>query len=88
MGYQVNYPKQTKPRKCPLHNYGYRIEKPSNPMKAHVTYTFDFMVEEPKVPRPPREKKLGNLYAKVDRVTAKKAGKSYHFESLSIFQSI
>lgn len=54
--------------------YGYRLDVPA-PSKPKVSYTFDGTVQEPKRPEPTEEEKW-NLYAKVDRITAPKKGKT------------
>lgn len=72
LGYQLNVPNPTKPKKYEGGEYGYRIEKPVQ-TKAKISYSFDFTVEQPRTPPPPKTKP-SKLYAKVDRVTMNKSG--------------
>ncbi|XP_064537074.1 uncharacterized protein Cp7Fb isoform X1 [Drosophila montana] len=70
LGYQLNVPNPSKPKKYEGGEYGYRVDKPVQ-TKAKISYSFDFTVEEPRTPAPPKNKPA-KLYAKVDRVTANK----------------
>lgn len=73
LGYQLNVPNTPKPKKYVGGEYGYRVEKPVQ-TKAKITYSFDFTVEQPRTPAPPKNNPA-KLYAKVDRITVNKAGK-------------
>lgn len=75
LNYLVNMPPPPKPKEYKPSEYGYKLEVPLQ-AKAKVTYSFDFTVEEPKTPPPPKENKW-DLYAKIDRMTAHKKGKLY-----------
>ncbi|XP_017017369.1 uncharacterized protein Cp7Fb isoform X1 [Drosophila kikkawai] len=70
LGYQLNVPNPPKPKKYASSDYGYRVEKPVQ-TKAKITYSFDFTVEQPRTPAPPKVNPA-KLYAKVDRVTVNK----------------
>ncbi|XP_068159425.1 uncharacterized protein Cp7Fb [Drosophila tropicalis] len=70
LGYQLNVPNTYKPKKPTYSQYGYRVEKPVQ-AKAKISYSFDFTVEEPRTPAPPKVNP-SKLYAKVDRVTVNK----------------
>lgn len=74
LGYQLNVPNPSKPKKYEGGEYGYRVEKPVQ-TKAKITYSFDLTVEQPRTPKPPKIKPT-KLYAKVDRVAVNKAGLS------------
>lgn len=76
LGYQLNVPNPSKPKKYEGGQYGYRIEKPVQ-TKAKISYSFDFTVEQPRTPAPPKTKPA-KLYAKVDRVTMNKSGAYTH----------
>lgn len=78
LGYQLNVPSPSKPKKYEGGEYGYRIEKPVQ-TKAKISYSFDFTVEQPRTPPPPKTKPA-KLYAKVDRVTVNKSGASTHID--------
>lgn len=80
LNYLVNIPPPPKPKVYEPSEYGYKLDVPI-PARAKVTYSFDFMVEEPKKPPPPEESKL-DLYAKIDRITAHKKGE---FEQMFFF---
>ncbi|KAH8421512.1 hypothetical protein KR009_010568 [Drosophila setifemur] len=71
LGYQLNVPNPPKPKKYEASEYGYRVEKPVQ-TKAKISYSFDFTVEQPRTPAPPKTNPA-KLYAKVDRVTVNKA---------------
>ncbi|KAH8256640.1 hypothetical protein KR026_008846 [Drosophila bipectinata] len=71
LGYQLNVPNPPKPKKYAANDYGYRVEKPVQ-TKAKISYSFDFTVEQPRTPAPPKSNPA-KLYAKVDRVTVNKA---------------
>ncbi|XP_034490015.1 uncharacterized protein LOC117793741 isoform X2 [Drosophila innubila] len=71
LGYHLNVPNPSKPKKYEGGEYGYRVEKPVH-TKAKISYSFDFTVEQPRTPVPPKNKPA-KLYAKVDRVTVNKA---------------
>ncbi|XP_033172427.1 uncharacterized protein LOC117148865 isoform X1 [Drosophila mauritiana] len=71
LGYQLNVPNTPKPKKYVGGEYGYRVEKPVQ-TKAKITYSFDFTVEQPRTPAPPKNNPA-KLYAKVDRITVNKA---------------
>ncbi|KAM8719066.1 hypothetical protein ACLKA7_011727 [Drosophila subpalustris] len=71
LGYQLNVPNPSKPKKYEGGEYGYRVEKPVQ-TKAKISYSFDFTVEQPRTPVPPKNKPA-KLYAKVDRVAVNKA---------------
>jgi len=73
LGYQLNVPSPPKPKKYVGGEYGYRVEKPVQ-TKAKISYSFDFTVEQPRTPAPPKTNP-SKLYAKVDRITVNKAGK-------------
>lgn len=73
LGYQLNVPNPPKAKKYAANDYGYRVEKPVQ-TKAKISYSFDFTVEQPRTPAPPKTNPA-KLYAKVDRVTVNKAGK-------------
>ncbi|XP_030382236.1 uncharacterized protein LOC115629808 [Scaptodrosophila lebanonensis] len=70
LGYQLNVPQPPKPKKYVGGEYGYRVDKPVQ-AKAKISYSFDFTVEEPRTPAPPKYKP-SKLYAKVDRMTVNK----------------
>ncbi|KAH8235496.1 hypothetical protein KR032_001676 [Drosophila birchii] len=70
LGYQLNVPNPPKPKKYASSDYGYRVEKPVQ-TKAKISYSFDFTVEQPRTPAPPKANPA-KLYAKVDRVTINK----------------
>ncbi|XP_017851518.1 uncharacterized protein LOC108606179 [Drosophila busckii] len=70
LGYQLNVPNPSKPKKYVGGDYGYRVEKPVA-TKAKITYSFDLTVEQPRTPAPPKYNPA-KLYAKVDRITANK----------------
>ncbi|XP_026846243.1 uncharacterized protein LOC6598176 isoform X1 [Drosophila persimilis] len=70
LGYQLNVPNPPKPKKYGASDYGYRVEKPVQ-TKAKISYSFDFTVEQPRTPPPPKYPE-SKLYAKVDRVTVNK----------------
>ncbi|KAH8288120.1 hypothetical protein KR054_001206 [Drosophila jambulina] len=70
LGYQLNVPNPPKPKKYASSDYGYRVEKPVQ-TKAKISYSFDFTVEQPRTPAPPKTNPA-KLYAKVDRVTINK----------------
>ncbi|KAH8275105.1 hypothetical protein KR018_012291, partial [Drosophila ironensis] len=70
LGYQLNVPNPPKPKKYAANDYGYRVEKPVQ-TKAKISYSFDFTVEQPRTPAPPKTNSA-KLYAKVDRVTVNK----------------
>ncbi|BFG01229.1 uncharacterized protein DMAD_01029 [Drosophila madeirensis] len=70
LGYQLNVPNPPKPKKYGASEYGYRVEKPVQ-TKAKISYSFDFTVEQPRTPPPPKYPE-SKLYAKVDRVTVNK----------------
>ncbi|KAH8304700.1 hypothetical protein KR044_000704 [Drosophila immigrans] len=74
LGYQLNVPNPGKPKKYEGGDYGYRVEKPVQ-TKAKISYSFDFTVEQPRTPVPPKHKPA-KLYAKVDRVAVHKSGAS------------
>ncbi|XP_041675181.1 uncharacterized protein LOC121530321 isoform X1 [Drosophila eugracilis] len=71
LGYQLNVPNPAKPKKYVGGEYGYRVEKPVQ-AKAKISYSFDFTVEQPRTPAPPKNNP-SNLYAKVDRITVNKS---------------
>ncbi|KAH8368406.1 hypothetical protein KR084_011079 [Drosophila pseudotakahashii] len=71
LGYQLNVPNPAKPKKYGGGEYGYRVEKPVQ-TKAKISYSFDFTVEQPRTPAPPKTNP-SKLYAKVDRITVNKA---------------
>ncbi|KAH8387397.1 hypothetical protein KR093_006896 [Drosophila rubida] len=71
LGYQLNVPNPSKPKKYEGGDYGYRVEKPVQ-TKAKISYSFDFTVEQPRTPVPPKNKP-SKLYAKVDRVAVHKS---------------
>ncbi|XP_017965580.1 uncharacterized protein LOC108657471 [Drosophila navojoa] len=71
LGYQLNVPNPSKPKKYEGGQYGYRVDKPVQ-AKAKISYSFDFTVEEPRTAAPPTVKPA-KLYAKVDRVTVNKS---------------
>ncbi|XP_034119010.1 uncharacterized protein LOC117578018 [Drosophila albomicans] len=71
LGYQLNVPNPPKPKKYEGGDYGYRVEKPVQ-TKAKISYSFDFTVEQPRTPVPPKNKP-SKLYAKVDRVAVHKS---------------
>ncbi|XP_016922985.2 uncharacterized protein Cp7Fb isoform X1 [Drosophila suzukii] len=71
LGYQLNVPSPPKPKKYVGGEYGYRVEKPVQ-TKAKISYSFDFTVEQPRTPAPPKTNP-SKLYAKVDRITVNKA---------------
>ncbi|KAH8416457.1 hypothetical protein KR222_004825 [Zaprionus bogoriensis] len=71
LGYQLNVPSPSKPKKYEGGEYGYRVEKPVQ-TKAKISYSFDFTVEQPRTPAPAKIKP-SKLYAKVDRVTVNKS---------------
>lgn len=72
LGYKINVPKLEKPKEYSQNEYGYKVDVPVQ-AKAKVTYSFDFTVEEPRTPKPPKSTKL-NLYAKIDRITMNRGG--------------
>lgn len=65
-------PPPPEPNEYNTSEYGYKLDVPMQ-RKAKVTYSFDFTVQEPKIPTPTEEEKW-NLYAKIDRITAHKKG--------------
>ncbi|XP_043063410.1 uncharacterized protein LOC122319760 isoform X2 [Drosophila ficusphila] len=71
LGYQLNVPNPPKAKKYAGAEYGYRVEKPVQ-TKAKISYSFDFTVEQPRTPAPPKTNPA-KLYAKVDRITVNKA---------------
>ncbi|KAI8034333.1 uncharacterized protein LOC128264595 isoform X1 [Drosophila gunungcola] len=71
LGYQLNVPNPPKQKKYAGAEYGYRVEKPVQ-TKAKISYSFDFTVEQPRTPAPPKTNP-SKLYAKVDRITVNKA---------------
>lgn len=82
LGYQLNVPSPPKPKKYGNNDYGYRVEKPVQ-TKAKISYSFDFTVEQPRTPPPPKTNPA-KLYAKVDRVTVNKGGKSGPLRSIQV----